>query len=146
MEFNPSCLINVILALLALMLYIVGSYKFYKNSKGFVFYIGFALAIDILTATLASLRITPTVMLPGAISVPWYSLLFKVHVSLSMIGISGFFLLFIYLLSAKTSKYKHWIRKWQFKGLLPIWILGESIALCNSMLKLFRGIRLFDML
>ena len=79
MDFNPACLINVLLALLALYLYYLGSYRFFKNRQGFIFFLGLAIAIDILTALLASLKITPTVQLPGVLAVPWYSLLFKVH-------------------------------------------------------------------
>lgn len=146
MHFNPLCLINIFLAAAALLLYAIGSYKFFRDQKNYLFYLGSALAIDILTATLASLRITPTTNLPVAAAVPWYSLLFKVHVILSMIGFVGFIALFLYLLISKPDKYKHWIRKWQFRILLPVWIIGEGIAICNSLAKMIWGTRLFEMI
>jgi hypothetical protein len=146
MHFNPLCLINIFLASGALLLYAIASYKFFRNQKYFLYYLGSAIAIDIITATLASLRITPTTNLPAAAAVPWYSLLFKVHVILSMIGFVGFIVLFLYLLFSKPDKYKQWIRKWQFRMLLPVWIIGEGIALCNSIAKMIWGTRLFDMI
>jgi len=132
------------MAMLALLFYAIGSYSLYKNKRRFLLFIGLALLIDILTATLASLRITPTTELPAAVSVPWYSLLFKIHVMLSMTGITGFIILFLYLLFVKRDRIKDWVRKWQYQLLLPIWIIGEGIALSNSIMKICCGIRLFD--
>jgi len=145
MDVNPLCLINVFLAILALGLYIVGSYKLYRYRNKYLLYLGLAIGIDILTATLASLRITPTVQLESMVTVPWHSILFKVHVIFSMIGFCGFILLFLYLLFQKSTRYSVQIRKWQFLGLLPVWIIGEGIALTNSLMKILTGTRLFDM-
>lgn len=145
MDVNPLCLINVFLAILALGLYIVGSHKLYRYRSKYLLYLGLAIGIDILTATLASLRITPTVKLESMVTVPWHSILFKVHVIFSMIGFCGFIILFLYLIFRRSSKYAVWIRKWQYLALLPIWIIGESIALTNSLMKIFFGMRLFDM-
>ncbi|MEE4256419.1 MAG: hypothetical protein V2I47_05235 [Bacteroidales bacterium] len=145
MDVSPLCLINVFLAILALGLYIVGSHKLYRYRSKYLLYLGLAIGIDILTASLASLRITPTVQLESMVTVPWHSILFKVHVIFSMIGFCGFILLFLYLLFQKSTKYSVQIRKWQFLGLLPVWIIGESIALTNSLMKIFFGMRLFDM-
>ncbi len=146
MDFNPACLINVFLAFLALCLYMVGSYRFFRDRPGYLFYLGLAIAIDILTALFASFRITPTVQLPDVAVVPWYSLLFKVHVLLSMIGFTGFIILFIYLLVKKRKKMSERLRTWQFRVLLPIWVAGEGIALMNSLSKIFFGVRLFEFL
>jgi hypothetical protein len=145
MEFDPLCLINIFLAITALMLYVIGSYRFYRGKKRFLLYLGLAIAIDIITATLASLNITPTAEIPGTVAVPWHSILFIIHVVLSTIGFSGFIVLFIYLLIIKESRYKRWIRTWQFLLLLPVWIIGEGIALSNSLLKICCGVRLFEM-
>lgn len=101
--------------------------------------------MDIATAILASLRITPTTQIPGTVVVPWHSLLFNFHVCLSMAGFTGFILLFIYLLFTRPERYRAWIRKWQFMALLPVWVIGEGIALCNAVLKLSCRIRLFNL-
>mgnify|MGYP001823038023 CR=1 FL=1 len=146
MEFNPACLINVMLAFLALYFYFLGSYRFFKNRKGFIFFLGLAIGIDILTAIFASLKITPTVQLPGVDTVPWYSLLFKVHVILSMIGFVGFIALFIYLLLRNRQAISSRLRNWQFRFLLPVWVIGESIALANALAKIIFRVRIFEFL
>ncbi len=146
MEFDPYCLINICLAIIALAFYITGSYRLYRLRSKFLLYLGIALAIDILTATLASLEITPTAQIEGSQEVPWDSVLFMVHVILSMIGITGFVFLFAYLAIVKSSRYSSFIIKWQFLALLPIWITGETIALINAIGKVCCGIRIFDML
>lgn len=146
MQFNPACLINIFLAFFALFLYIIGSYRFYKNKSAYVLFLGLAIAIDILTAILASLKITPTSQYFESAAVPWYSLLFKVHVTLSMIGFVGFIALFIYLILSKKKSYREGVRIWQFRFLLPIWIIGESIALINAISKMFFQVRIFDMI
>ena len=146
MDFNPACLINVLLAFLALYFYYLGSYRFFKNRQGFIFFLGLAIGIDILTALFASLKITPTVQLPGVESVPWYSLLFKVHVSLSLIGFVGFIALFIYVLFRNRETISDRLRNWQFRVLLPVWVIGESIALANALSKIIFRIRIFEFL
>ena len=146
MEYNPLCLINCFLAVLALFFYILGSYRLYHSKKGYLLFLGVAIVIDIATAILASLGITPTVRIENTVSVPWYSILFNVHVTFSMIGFLGFIMLFFYLLIVRPSKYHPVVLKWQFLVLLPIWITGESIALVNSVLKITSKIRLFDMI
>jgi len=146
MNFDPRFLINIVLAFLALVFYFIGSYRFYHNKKRFRFFLGLALLTDVITATLASFKITPTTQIPGTVAVPWDSFLFKLHVILSTIGIAGFLVLFFYLLICKPSNYKSWIRKWQFLGLLPVWIIGEMIALINALFKLFLQIRLFELI
>ena len=146
MEFNPKCLINIFLAILALILYIIGSYRFYKNRSAYKLILGLAILVDVATATLASFKITPTTQIPEMKTVPWDSFLFQTHVAFSMIGFLGFILLFIYLLGRRSSGYKNWIRKWQFVALLPIWTIGESIAIGNAISKICYGSRLFELL
>ena len=146
MSFNPHCLINIFLAALAMSLYIVGSYRFYKGKDKFILFLVTALFIDVVTAILASFKITPTVQLPEVAAVPWYSLLFKVHVILSMIGILGFILLIIYLIIKDPQRYSEKIKVWQFKLLLPVWVVGETIALSNALSKVIFRVRLFEFL
>ena len=83
--------------------------------------------------------------MPEVAAVPWYSLLFKIHVILSMIGILGFIFLIIYLIKNRQ-EYSDNIKVWQFKFLLPIWVVGETIALSNALSKVFFKIRLFELL
>lgn len=146
MDFNPACLINVLLALLALFFYIIGSYRFFRNRPYFLAFFALAICIDIATALLASFRITPTTEIPDVAAVPWYSLLFKVHVFLSTAGILGFVLLFVYLLVRNNKGYSERIRSWQFRILLPIWVIGEGIALSNALAKILFHVRLFEYL
>lgn len=142
----PACLINVALAIMALVLYMIGSYRFYRGKQGFVIVLGLAIAIDIATAILASFKITPTMDIPGVATIPWYSWLFRVHVTLSTIGFVGFIALFVYLLFRNPQKYSPWVRRWQFLVLLPIWVIGEGIALTNALTKIFLHLRLFELL
>jgi hypothetical protein len=144
MPINPSVLINIILAILALYLYYQGSYRFYHNKSYFLQFFGSAIALDIFTAVLGSFKITPTTIIPGSDFVPWGSILFNLHVLLATFGFFGFIILFIYVsIKGKDLQYPR-IRPFQFKILLPAWILGESIALINSLTKLVSGIRLYD--
>jgi hypothetical protein len=146
MNPNPACLINIFLAFLALGFYIIGSYRFYKNQKGYLLILGLAIAIDLITALLASLRITPTTQIPGAETVPWYSLLFNVHIALSTFGFVGFIILFLYLTVIRDEKRFSSLRRWQFKILLPVWVIGEGIALTNALSKYFFQVRIFELL
>jgi hypothetical protein len=146
MQFDPLCLINYFMAVLALALYVVGSYRLYRYKSSYLIILGIAIAVDILTAILASLSITPTVQIENTVTVPWHSVLFKFHVVFSMIGFVGFIALFVYLVIQRKSGCHPLIRKWQFLVLLPIWIIGESIALLNATMKLTSGMRLFDMI
>lgn len=146
MTFSPACLINLFLAFFALYLYILGSYKFYKGQPKYLLYFGLAITIDVATAVLASFKITPTYRLAGELAVPWYSVLFHVHIVLSTIGIVGFTILFIYLLIRRSKPIANNLRIGQYKILLPIWVIGEGIALSNALSKLIFQTRLFDLL
>src|SRR5210317_263674 len=132
MVTDLACLINVFLAIAALVLYIIGSYRFYRNARGYTLILGIAIGIDILTAILASLKITPTMEIAGTARIPYHSILFIIHVCFSMLGIVGFIALFIYLLIRHPSRYSGWVRTWQFSFLLPVWVIGECIALANA--------------
>ena len=143
---NPFCLINIILAFLAIALYILGSYRLYKGESKFIMYFSLAIFIDVLTAVMASTKITPTTDIGNMVSVPWYSVLFNIHVLLSCIGIVGFVTLYIYLVTRRDRPCRSWIRKMQFKVLLPIWILGETIALVNAVAKVLFNVRIFDLI
>lgn len=147
MQYTNSlaCFINIGLAFLALVLYIAGSYSLYKDKKGYILLLGLAIGIDIATAILASFKITPTTTIPGVDAIPWYSWLFRLHVTFSTIGFAGFIILFLYLVIRDSRKYSKWILQWQFKLLLPIWLIGEGIALSNALTKICFRLRLFEL-
>ena len=105
-----------------------------------------AIIIDAITAILGSFGITPTTQIPGSDFVPWRSILFISHVILATIGFFGFIiLLIIVLVKGKDLPYTK-LRSFQYKVLLPMWIVGESIALINSLGKIVFGLRLYDYL
>ncbi len=144
MEIQPACFINIILAVIALAFYYRGSFDFYLNRPTFLWYLGLAIFIDLTTAILGSFKITPTTTLPGSEHVPWQSVFFNLHVLLATTGFFGFIFIFILvLIRGKNLPYTH-LRKFQFKILLPAWLTGESIALLNSLSKMFLKIRLYD--
>lgn len=144
MPIQPSYLINILLAVLALFLYYRGSHQFYLQKSSFLRYLGLAIALDAITAVLGSFKITPTTMIPGSDFVPWGSVLFVTHVILATFGFFGFIILFVYvLIKGKDLPYPR-LRPFQYKVLLPAWLLGESIALINSLFKLIFSFRLYD--
>ena len=144
MQFQPLVLINITLAFIALFLYFRGSYCFYINKSSFLWYLGGAIFLDILAAILGSFKITPTTIIQGSDFVPWNSTLFILHVTFASFGFFGFILLFIYVLVKGTKLSYPRLRKFQFQILLPAWLFGESIALVNSLLKIFLQIRIYD--
>ena len=139
-------LINIILAIIALYYYYKGSKAFYLKKPFFLRYLALAIVIDAITAILGSFGITPTTQIPGSDFVPWRSILFISHVILATIGFFGFIiLLIIVLVKGKDLPYTK-LRSFQYKVLLPMWIVGESIALINSLGKIVFGLRLYDYL
>jgi len=143
-SFDPACLINIVLAALALALYIVGSRRFYRLRRPYLAWFAAAIAVDATTAVLASFGITPTTVLPGMQLVPWYSPLFIVHITLASIGFFGFIAMLVFILVRGREKPYPRLRVYQYRVLLPIWLVGEGIALVNSVMKLFWKVRLFD--
>lgn len=144
MSINPACLVNIVLAALALAFYIVGSWRFYRLRRPWLAWFVAAIATDAATAVLASFRITPTTVLPGMQLVPWYSPLFIVHITLASIGFFGFIAMLLYILVRGRDKPYPRLRVLQFRVLLPVWLVGEGIALVNSVMKLVWKVRLFD--
>ena len=84
-----AVLINIILAIATFYFYIVASGRFYRRQEPFFGYLGAAVILDIVTAFLASLKITPTTVV-GPHVVPWRSFLFLFHISTSTLGMFGF--------------------------------------------------------
>ena len=144
MSFDPACLVNIALAALALAFYIVGSRRFHRLRRPFLVWFVTAIAVDATTAVLASFRITPTTMLPGMEIVPWDSPLFIVHITMASIGFFGFIAMLLFILACGREKPYPRLRVFQYRVLLPVWLVGEGIALVNSLVKLIWKIRLFD--
>jgi hypothetical protein len=48
------------------------------------------------------------------------------------------------LLSKGKERPYLWLRKFQYRILLPAWVIGEVIALTNSILKIVLKIRIYD--
>jgi hypothetical protein len=143
-SFDPACLVNIGLAVMALCFYVVGSRRFYRQQAPFILWFVVAIAVDALTAVLASFGITPTTMLPGMRIVPWGSPLFILHITFASIGFFGFIAMVIAILTLGKERPYPRLRVLQYKALLPVWLIGESIALVNSVMKLFFQVRLFD--
>jgi hypothetical protein len=129
---------------LALSLYAVGSRRFYLNRHPFLIFLILAILIDGLTAVLASFGVTPTTQLPYSDFVPWKSKLFLTHIILASIGFFGFILVVVILLKRGTRCPFLRMRNLQYKLLLPIWLVGEGIALANSLVKVLFQIRIYD--
>lgn len=144
MSLDPAKLINVLMALAALALYAVGSRRFFLNRHPFLIFLCLAILIDAMTAVLASFGITPTTQLPYSDFVPWRSKLFVLHVILATIGFFGFIVVTLTLLIKGTQRPYTRMRRFQYNVLLPIWLVGEGIALTNALIKVLFRIRIYD--
>jgi len=144
MSIYPPVLINIALAFIALSLYIVGSHRFYYEKHPFLTFLVAAVLIDAVTAVLASFGITPTTQIPGSHHVPWQSVLFLTHIAFASFGFFGFITVMIILMVKGTRRPYPRMRVFQYKVLLPVWVLGEGIALTNSLAKVFFRFRLYD--
>jgi hypothetical protein len=139
-----AVLINIVLALATLVLYLLGSGRFYRREEPFLGYLGAAVILDIATAFLASFKLTPTTALAGPHVVPWRSVLFLAHMASATLGMFGFIAVFLVLLIKGKDHPYDGLRKFQFRVLLPAWMLGEVIALTNSILKIILKVRIYD--
>jgi hypothetical protein len=137
-------LINIVLAVATFYLYVLGSGRFYRKREPFLGYLGAAVVLDIATAILASFKITPTTTLAGPHVVPWRSVLFLLHISTATLGMFGFIAVFLVLVIKGKDRPYPWLRAFQYKVLLPCWVVGEVIALANSILKIILKVRIYD--
>ena len=104
------------------------------------------MVVDGATAVLASFGVTPTTQLPYADFVPWRSRLFLTHILLATIGFFGFIGIVIMLWIRGTRLPYPRLRVFQFRVLLPVWLVGEGIALVNALVKAVFRIRIYDYL
>jgi hypothetical protein len=139
-----AVLINIILAAATFYLYVAAGRRFYRRQEPFMGLLGSAVILDIVTAFLASFRITPTTVLAGPHVVPWRSALFLLHISTSTLGMFGYIYVYLRLLFKGRQHPYDVLRKFQYRILLPAWAIGEVIALTNSILKFALKIRIYD--
>ena len=144
MSIHPPVLINLAMAVIALGLYAVGSRRFYHDHPPFLIFLVAAVLLDGLTAVLASFGITPTTQLPYSDFVPWRSRLFLTHIFLASIGFFGFIGVTLTLAIRGTHHEYPKLRTFQYKVLLPVWLVGEGIALTNALIKALFRFRLYD--
>ena len=137
-------LVNIVLAVATFWLYVLGSGRFFRREEPFLGYLGAAVVLDVATAFLASFRITPTTTLAGPHVVPWRSALFLLHISTATLGMFGFIAVVLILLVKGKDKPYPRMRNFQYKVLLPCWVVGEVIALANSILKIILKVRIYD--
>jgi hypothetical protein len=136
--------INIVLAVATFCLYVLASRRFYRREEPFLGYLGAAVALDIITAFLASFKLTPTTALPGPSHVPWGSVLFLSHMTAATLGMFGYIFVFLVLVIKGKDRPYNKLRVFQYRVLLPAWVIGEVIALTNSILKIILKIRIYD--
>ncbi|MGA2362550.1 MAG: hypothetical protein ABSG73_08805 [Candidatus Aminicenantales bacterium] len=139
-----SVLINIVLAIATLYFYVLASGRFYRREEPFLGYLAVAVVLDVATAFLASFKITPTTTLAGPHVVPWRSALFLLHITTATLGMFGFIAVLLALLIKGKDRPWPRLRKFQYRVLLPAWMIGEVIALTNSILKILLKVRIYD--
>jgi len=139
-----AVLINIILAVVTFWLYVKAGGRFYRREEPFLGLLAAAVVFDVITAFLASFKITPTTVLSGPRLPPWGSPVFLLHITTSTIGMFGYIAVLLALLIKGKDKPWDRMRKFQFRVLLPCWVIGEIIALTNSIVKLLFHVRIYD--
>jgi len=139
-----AVLINIVLAVVTFYLYVVAGRRIYRRKEPYLGLLGAAVILHVVTAFLASFRITPTTVLAGPHVVPWRSVLFLLHISTSTLGMFGYIYVFLVLLIRGKKRPLDGLRKFQYRILLPAWAIGEVIALTNAILKFVLRIRIYD--
>jgi hypothetical protein len=132
------------LSLLALFFYFKGSYKFFHSQSGYLNWLGLGVLADIFMAFAASTKILP-VLVPGE-GIPYTSILFILHITLSTIGMVGYIAIFFLILIRGVKKKYTYLKIISYRILLPIWIGGVSIALINFLIKVIFETNLFILL
>ncbi len=140
-----AVLINIVLAIAALVCYVVASRRFYRKQEPFIGVLALAVVLDVATALLASFKLTPTTALAGPHRVPWTSVLFITHMAAASFAMFAFIVMLVLLLIRGTEHPYVGLRKFQYRVMLPAWILGTCIALTNSILKIVLKIRIYDL-
>jgi hypothetical protein len=93
-------------------------------------------------AVAASLRLLP-VLSPGR-GVPYHSVLFVLHITSALLGMTGFLVVFFLVLVRGRDREFVRTRAITFKLILPVWALGASIAIVNFLSKTLFGTNLYS--
>jgi len=133
-----------ILSLIALICYFRGSFKFFHNQIGYLHWLGLGVLADIFMAFAASTKILP-VLVPGE-GIPYSSILFILHITMSTIGMVGYIVIFLLILIRGVKKEYTYLKIVVYRILLPIWIMGVSVALINFLTKVIFDTNLFNTL
>lgn len=139
-----AVLINIALALITFWLYVKAGRRFYRREEPFLGLLAAAVVFDVVTAFLASFKVTPTTVLEGPHLPPWGSPVFLLHISTSTLGMFGYIAVLLALLIKGKDKPWDRMRKFQFRILLPCWVIGEIIALTNAIVKFAFHVRIYD--
>lgn len=139
-----AVLINIVLAIATLYFYVVATRRFYRRQEPFLAKLGIAVLLDVVTAFTASFKLTPTTTLPGPHHVPWDSVLFLTHMAAATLGLFGFIVVYLILVIKGKDRPYGRMRWFSYRVLLPAWMLGEVIALTNSILKIVLKVRIYD--
>jgi len=128
--------------IIAIYFYYTGSRRFYsKEERPILIYIAIGIMLDFVVMS------TPMFHLPKmdeTLSVPWTSILFRMHILSAMTGMVGFIAMLIYLwIKGKNHPYKK-LRIFQYKFLFTSWMFGVSIALISFAFKVIFGTRIYD--
>ena len=141
---HVAVLINIVLAIATLYFYVVATRRFYRRQEPFLARLGIAVLLDVVTALTASFKLTPTTTLPGPHHVPWDSALFLVHMVTATLGLFGFIAVYLVLVIKGRDRSYDKMRWFSYRVLLPAWLIGEVIALTNSILKIVLKVRIYD--
>lgn len=139
-----AVLINIILAVITFYLYVKAGGRFYRREEPFLGLLAAAVVFDVITAFLASFKVTPTTVLAGPHLPPWGSPVFLLHITTSTLGMFGYIAVLLALLIKGKDRPWDKMRKFQFRILLPCWVIGEVIALTNAIVKLVFRVRIYD--
>jgi hypothetical protein len=132
----------IAIQIIAFAPYIIGSHRFYIGKKNFMAWIAIGLILDFTMAISPIFFELPR--MENDQGAPWTSFLFILHIFASGVGMFGFFVMFVYLIIKGTEHYYGKLRRFQYKILLRLWILGVSIALVNFLFKIVFNIRIYD--
>lgn len=132
----------IFLQALAFPLYIIGSRRFYLRKDNFMILLFFGIILDIIMTLIPFMVELPRMSIEQ--SAPWNSYLFIFHIASAGIGMFGFIIMLIILQIKGTELDYTFLRIFQYKFLLRLWIIGVGIALINFFVKVMFQFRIYD--
>ncbi|MFH0952611.1 MAG: hypothetical protein V1838_05570 [Patescibacteria group bacterium] len=141
-EGTMSHLWLVLIQIAALILYVIGSQRFYRRKRKYLRYNGLAILLDILIVISIRYDLLPVKQVSQE---PFgESVLFKAHVILASFGMLSFIIAFFYILLKGINRSYPLLKFIMYRVILPVWCLGVSIALLNYLLKVFFSVSLYN--